>query len=58
MVFANKAMSTRSHMEQQVANWIEESGGLPPGNGPGVCVWGGGGLPATACWESGCLGGG
>ena len=33
MVFANRAMSSRSNLEREAANWIDEAGTTPPGNG-------------------------
>lgn len=40
MVFANKAMATRSHMERQVQDWIEQAAVVPPGNGVEAHLWG------------------
>lgn len=31
MVFANKAMQSKSALEREAANWVEEAGTLPPG---------------------------
>jgi hypothetical protein len=39
MVLANKAMATRSNLEQEVANWLDEFGTLPPGNGVEKDLW-------------------
>jgi hypothetical protein len=39
MVFANKAMATRSHLEEQAAAWIAASGTTPPGNGVEQEAW-------------------
>ncbi len=33
MVFANKAMATRSNLEREAGNWLREAGTTPPGNG-------------------------
>ncbi len=37
MVFANRSMATREHLEPEVVGWVERfaSGQLPAGNGPG-----------------------
>jgi len=32
MVFANKAMATRTHMEREVSHWVQAVGAPPPGN--------------------------
>jgi len=39
MVFANKAMATREHVEREVAHWLDAAGTLPPGNGPERELW-------------------
>ncbi|GAB4813117.1 hypothetical protein N2152v2_000163 [Parachlorella kessleri] len=39
MVFANKAMQSRSLLEREAANWLEEAGTLPPGNGAEQDEW-------------------
>ena len=33
MVFANRAMATRSNLEREAQNWIREAGTTPSGNG-------------------------
>ncbi len=39
MVFANKAMATRSNLERETGNWLNELGTLPPGNGVEKDLW-------------------
>lgn len=39
MVFANKAMQSRAALEKEAANWLDEAGTLPPGNGAEQDVW-------------------
>jgi Fe-S cluster biogenesis protein NfuA len=39
MVFANKAMQSKSALEREAANWLEEAGTLPPGNGAEKDLW-------------------
>jgi hypothetical protein len=39
MVFANKAMASRSALAQQAQNWLKEAGTLPPGNGVERELW-------------------
>eukprot|EP00884_Botryococcus_braunii_P017053 jgi/Botrbrau1/4030/Bobra.0016s0037.1 len=39
MVFANKAMATRTALAQQAENWLHESGTIPPGNGMDRHLW-------------------
>ena len=39
MVFANKAMATRTALAQQAQNWLNEAGTLPPGNGVERDLW-------------------
>ncbi len=34
MVFANRAMQSKSLLEKEAANWMEEAGTLPPGGCP------------------------
>jgi Fe-S cluster biogenesis protein NfuA len=41
MVFANRAMQTRSALEREAANWLEAAGTLPPGNGAEAEMWDG-----------------
>ncbi|KAK9852334.1 hypothetical protein WJX84_005018 [Apatococcus fuscideae] len=38
-VIANKAMATRSVLEREAANWLDEAGFLPPGNGRDRAQW-------------------
>lgn len=40
MVFANRAMAGRTHMEAQVEDWLAEAGVTPPGNGVEAHLWG------------------
>jgi hypothetical protein len=44
MVFANRAMQSRSALERQVENWLKEAGTTPPGNGAEQELWEGRGL--------------
>ena len=39
MVFANKAMATRAHLEEQAAAWLEANDTTPPGNGVDRQLW-------------------
>lgn len=39
MVFANKAMATRTALAQQAENWLRECGTIPPGNGEEQQLW-------------------
>lgn len=39
MVFANKAMQSKSLLEREAANWVAEAGTLPPGNGAEQDEW-------------------
>eukprot|EP00878_Enallax_costatus_P031191 GHUV01034086.1.p1 GENE.GHUV01034086.1~~GHUV01034086.1.p1 ORF type:complete len:253 (+),score=67.09 GHUV01034086.1:148-906(+) len=39
LVFANKAMATRRHMEALAEDWLEEAGVIPPGNGVEAELW-------------------
>lgn len=41
MVFANKAMATRGNLEREAANWLEDAGTTPPGNGSEQELWSG-----------------
>lgn len=41
MVFANRAMQTRSALEREAANWLDAAGTLPPGNGAEAAMWDG-----------------
>jgi Fe-S cluster biogenesis protein NfuA len=47
MVFANKAMATRSNLEREAANWTREAGTTPPGNGVEAELWATGVSTAT-----------
>jgi len=42
MVFANKAMATKSNLEREASNWLRDAGTTPPGNGVESQLWGGG----------------
>lgn len=37
--FANTAMATRQNMERELENWLEDLGGVPPGNGEERDLW-------------------
>lgn len=39
MAFMNRAMSTRSSLEREAQNWLEEAGTIPPGNGVEQQIW-------------------
>lgn len=39
LVFVNRALMGRSHMEEQADNWLKEAGTLPPGNGVEKDLW-------------------
>jgi len=39
MVFANRAMATRSNMEAEVESWLREAGSPPPGNDSQASDW-------------------
>lgn len=52
MVFANKAMAGRTHMEAQVDDWLAEAGVTPPGNGVEAHLWGAGGSSEASTDES------
>lgn len=39
LVIANKAMATRAVLEREAANWLDEAGFLPPGNGRDRAQW-------------------
>ena len=39
MVFANRAMATRTALEEQAAAWMAASGTTPPGNGVEQEAW-------------------
>lgn len=41
MVFANRAMQSRSALQREADNWLKEAGTLPPGNGAESDLWGG-----------------
>eukprot|EP00882_Tetradesmus_deserticola_P012317 GHRQ01013056.1.p1 GENE.GHRQ01013056.1~~GHRQ01013056.1.p1 ORF type:complete len:463 (+),score=198.26 GHRQ01013056.1:85-1389(+) len=53
MVFANRAMASRTHMEAQVEAWLAEAGVTPPGNGVEAQLWGGGGSSEASSEEGG-----
>ncbi|KAK9834555.1 hypothetical protein WJX74_004543 [Apatococcus lobatus] len=52
LIIANKAMATRAVLEREAANWLDEAGFLPPGNGRDRSQWEG---PLTgngnSAWE-------
>ncbi|KAK9828600.1 hypothetical protein WJX72_000970 [[Myrmecia] bisecta] len=48
LVFANKAMATRTNLEQEARNWLEDAGTLPPGNGVEKELWEGTAINAAA----------
>ncbi len=39
LVIGNKAMATRAVLEREAANWLDEAGFLPPGNGRDRAQW-------------------
>ncbi|PSC74301.1 nifU chloroplastic [Micractinium conductrix] len=39
MVFANKAMQSRSALQREAEHWLEEAGTTPPGNGAEASLW-------------------
>lgn len=39
MVFMNKAMATRTNLEREAQNWIDQVGTIPPGNGVEGHLW-------------------
>ena len=39
LVVANRALMSRTHLEEQADNWLAESGTLPPGNGVERDLW-------------------
>ncbi len=39
MVFANRAMASRGHLNEQARRWLDEAGTTPPGNGVERELW-------------------
>ncbi|CAD7698767.1 unnamed protein product [Ostreobium quekettii] len=39
MVFMNRAMATRSNLEREARNWMDQAGTVPPGNGVEAHLW-------------------
>ena len=39
LVIANRALTSRTHLEEQAGNWLREAGTLPPGNGVERALW-------------------
>jgi hypothetical protein len=39
LVFVNRALMARTHLEEQADNWLREAGTLPPGNGVEKELW-------------------